>query len=111
MQKVSVGTARDPRWNADGSELYFLGLQPRQTSTADEWSLFAAGIQPNENGGLDIGLPQELFPVHTNKIVSEYNVWSYAPHTDGRRFLVNKSIDPGQPNINVITHWRPAPGE
>jgi Tol biopolymer transport system component len=96
--KVSVGIARDPRWNADGSELFFLGPRPGQTSMANGPSLLAAGIQPNKSGGLRIGIPQG-------------NIWSYAPHPDGQRFLVNQSIDPGQPTINVITNWRPAPGE
>jgi Tol biopolymer transport system component len=108
-RKVSVGAAIQPRWNADGSELFFLESRTSQTSTAEAWSLCAAGIQPDRSGGLRIENPQKLFEMYSETIVTEYNFWSYAPDKDGRRFLVNKNTDPGLPTINVNTNWRPVP--
>jgi serine/threonine protein kinase/Tol biopolymer transport system component len=110
-RKVSLGMAMEPRWNADGSELFFRGPRSGKTSEPDEWSLFSASVQPDQSGGLDIGMPQELFLMHSDMIIPEGNTWSYAPSPDGQRFLVNKDTDPGQPTINVITNWRPEPDE
>jgi hypothetical protein len=33
-------------------------------------------------------------------------IFSYSPHPDGQRFLVNAPADESEPMINVITHWQ-----
>jgi hypothetical protein len=35
-------------------------------------------------------------------------VFSYSPHPDGKRVLVNSLIDEGEPTINLITNWHKA---
>ncbi len=110
VRRVSIGPGIQPRWKADGSELFFLGLPSGRVSATNGASLFTAGIQPDGSGGLQIGIPQKLFDVQVPIMILQGNIWSYDVHPDGR-FLVNIYIDPGRPTINVITNWRPAAPE
>ena len=58
--------------------------------------------------GLRVGIPQRLFEARINTTVVQNNIWSYSPHPDGQRFLVNVMVEAGEPTINVITNWHRA---
>jgi WD40 repeat protein len=98
--KVSVNSGREPRWNRDGKELFFLELG------APDTRLLAVTIQLDARGGLRIGTPQRLFDFRGLGIVPQNNAFAYSPHPDGKRFLVNVQADIAEPGINIITNWQ-----
>jgi serine/threonine protein kinase len=100
--KVSVNSGREPRWNRDGKELFFLELGVPDTR------LLAVTIQPDARGGLRIGTPQKLFDFRGLGIVPQNNAFAYSPHPDGKRFLVNVQTETAEPSINIITNWQAA---
>ena len=99
--KVSADAGREPRWRSDGKDLYFsnAGLAGRTT-------LMAATVDADGRGGLRIGSPQKLFDARVLPYVPQGNTFSYSPHPDRRRFLVNVLGETGEPTVNVITNWQ-----
>ena len=67
----------DPRWSADGTELFFLSLEEK---------LMVVSIKTDRN--LSPGLPQELFDVSVPAAESPFG-GNYVVSADGERFLVN----------------------
>ncbi len=70
----------------------------------------AAALGTDGHGGLRFDTPQTLFDYRATLRVPQSNNWSYSPHPDGKRFLVNVSTE-GQRTVNVILHWQKAVGE
>jgi Tol biopolymer transport system component/predicted Ser/Thr protein kinase len=99
--RVSAEGGVEPRWRSDGKELYFITsvLPGRGTLTA-------ATMDADGRGGLRIGTPQKLFEARAFTIVPQANLFAYSPHPDRQRFLVNQSVETGQPTVNVITNWQ-----
>jgi serine/threonine protein kinase len=95
--------AFEPRWSTDGKQLYFLTGVPSGRVT-----LMAVEIQPDGRGALHIGSPQRLFDFRAPIIAARFDVFSYSPHPDGKRFLVNALVDAGEPAVNIITNWQRA---
>jgi Tol biopolymer transport system component len=91
--RVSVDGGGQPRWRADGKELFFVSRRNMLT---------AVEVQEGANG-LEVGLPTELFEV---PIVTRPQLDEYAVSADGQRFLVKAPIegDPGE-RIHVVTNW------
>jgi len=46
-----------------------------------------------------------LFRLRAASVVTQDNVWQYAPSPDGRRFLVSVAAETAAPAIHVITNW------
>ena len=95
--------AFEPRWSTDGKQLYFLTGVPSGRVT-----LMAVEIQPDGRGALHTGSPQRLFDFRAPIIAARFDVFSYSPHPDGKRFLVNALVDAGKPTVNIITNWQNA---
>jgi Tol biopolymer transport system component len=72
---VSTTGGYEPRWRADGREMYYL--------SADQ-KLMALAVNP----GPSFGAPTELFQVRVAGGVSPQRT-HYVPSRDGRRFLIN----------------------
>jgi Tol biopolymer transport system component/predicted Ser/Thr protein kinase len=90
--KVSTSGGYEPRWRADGREIYYL---------SEERRLMAVSVGP----GPTIDLPKSLFQT---KVASAVTPWRthYVPSPDGRRFLVNtQSGDPAPNSITVMSNW------
>jgi hypothetical protein len=81
---ISVGGGSEPRWRADGREIYYL---------SDDRKLMAVDVGP----GPSFGVPRALFQtrVATGFAPTRTN---YAPSRDGQRFLIN------------TCYWRPRAG-
>jgi Tol biopolymer transport system component len=83
--QVSPGYGREPRWRADGRELFYIG--PDEMLTAVSISL--------GSGTVTIGPPRPLFRLRiTGSDVRQH----YAVSPDGQRFLVNTLIEGVQPS-------------
>jgi Tol biopolymer transport system component len=92
---VSTTGGYEPRWRADGREMYYLSLDQK---------LMAVGVGP----GPSFGAPTELFPVRIAGGVS-FQRTHYVPSRDGRRFLINTPTgDAGIVPITVVLNWTAA---
>ena len=95
-QKWSISTngGSEPRWRADGQELYYL---------AADGTLMAVAVSSPK---LAFGIPQPLFRAGIHRGVSHART-NYVASSDGTRFLVNMvSDDVTQAAINVVLNWK-----
>jgi serine/threonine protein kinase len=91
---VSTAGGTAPRWRADGSEIYFVGLDGR---------MMAVGVT-TKGSTLELGTPLALFSVNIFQQTFKYQ---YAVSRD-RRFLINMvAADASAPPIRIILHSRP----
>ena len=100
--KVSVNGGREPRWRANSRELFFTN------AALDRVELFAATIVPDGPDQLRVLPPERLFAFRALAVVPQSNLFSYSPHPDGQRFLVNATTGAGEATVNVITNWHQA---
>jgi Tol biopolymer transport system component len=93
---VSTTGGYEPRWRADGREMYYLSTDQK---------LMAVGVGP----GPSFGSPMELFQVRVAGGVSSFRT-RYVPSRDGRRFLINTPTgDPALVPITIVQNWTVAP--
>jgi Tol biopolymer transport system component len=96
--QISTEGATQPRWRADGKELYFLGLD--QTVVA----------VPIESGrpGFRTGRSEKLF--HAPLLANAVGTDEYVPSSDGQRFLIAYSIEEAglSTPITVVLDWQEA---
>jgi Tol biopolymer transport system component len=91
--QLSAAGGYQPRWRADGKEMYYVNADSR---------LMAVSVTTAPR--VDIGRPHELFRTPLafpgdNPFMTRYDV---AP--DGR-FLLNVPLQQGEPPINVVVNW------
>ena len=92
---VSTTGGYQPRWRADGREMYYLSTDQK---------LMAVGVGP----GPSFGAPTELFPVRVAGGVSLQRT-HYVPSRDGQRFLINTPAgDAAIVPITVVLNWTAA---
>jgi eukaryotic-like serine/threonine-protein kinase len=96
--RISPADGREPRWSADGRELFFLGgVAGRFKVTTVPYDTRTATVSP--------ALPTELFEIRTKYFVPLANIFQYSPASDGRRFLVSMLVSDAEATVNVITNW------
>ena len=92
---VSTTGGSEPRWRADGREIYYLSLDQK---------LMAVRVGP----GPSFGAPTELFQARVAVGVSSQRT-HYVPSRDGRRFLINTPAgDAAIVPITVVLNWTAA---
>src|SRR5262249_53040431 len=89
--KISTTGGYEPRWRADGGELYYL---------SEDRKLMAVSV----GAGPSFGVPKPLFQTRVSPGVTA-NRTHYVPSHDGRRFLVNQSSDAAPNPITVVLNW------
>src|SRR5262249_19249665 len=96
--QVSTGGGTQPRWRADGKELYFV---------ASDGKLMAASITfPGST--FTAGKPVALFPAALAPGLGT-NRQEYAVSRDGR-FLINQPVESSTTTpITLILNWKPKP--
>jgi Tol biopolymer transport system component len=88
---VSVNGGYEPRWRADGRELYYLG---------DDLTLMAVSVSPDD--AVPFGTPRPLFQTQVHAGVSSLRT-HYVPNRDGSRFLIyRRSHDVAPSTITVV---------
>jgi Tol biopolymer transport system component len=90
---ISTNGGYEPRWRADGREIYYL---------SEDRKLMAVSVSP---GTVPFGAPRSLFQteVHAGVNVSRTH---YVPSRDGSRFLVHtRSRDLAPVSITVVLNW------
>ena len=92
---VSTNGGYEPRWRADGREIYYL---------SEDKKLMAVSV----GAGPSFGVPVALFQTRVPAGVSA-NRTHFVPSRDGKRFLVNtQSGDPSPTPITVVLNWTAA---
>jgi Tol biopolymer transport system component/tRNA A-37 threonylcarbamoyl transferase component Bud32 len=93
---VSVTGGAQPRWRADGKELYFVG---------EDLKMMAASVKVTggDKPSLEIGVPTALFQT---RIMQNFGgVFNYDVTADGKRFLIANRIDAGATPLTLVTNW------
>ncbi len=89
-QVSSAGGSR-PRWRKDGQEIYFLAADDK---------LMAAEVRA-QGASLAVGQVRSLFSVRPKRLGRVYDVTA-----DGRRFLVNTSLQEGSATpLTLVANW------
>ena len=89
---VSTNGGYEPRWRADGGEIYYL---------SEDRKLMAVSV----GAGPSFGVPKPLFQTRVSAGVTA-NRMHYVPSRDGKRFLVNTQTSEAPPNpITVVLNW------
>ena len=91
--RVSVKGGGQPKWRADGRELFF-------TTPANR--LMAVAVR-DAGERIDVSLPSELFEIRGLE-GPDYD--DYAASADGQRFLIKVPIEQDRkPTLTVVTNW------
>jgi dipeptidyl aminopeptidase/acylaminoacyl peptidase len=91
-QQISINGGYEPRWRADGRELYYL---------TEDRKLTAVSVGP----GFSFGAPKPLFQTRVPESVRAFRT-HYVPSGDGQRFLVNtETVAPAPTQITVVQNW------
>ncbi len=88
---VSTSGGFEPRWRADGHEVYYL---------SEDRTLMAVPV----GAGPSFGIPKPLFQTHVPAGVTSLRT-HYVPSRDGQRFLVNVATDTVTSPITVVLNW------
>jgi Tol biopolymer transport system component len=96
---VSATNALEPRWRADGKELFYL----ERVAGSRRHKLMAVAI--NERADNPLGPPQSLFEFTVLSNVIEGNFFLYSPSADGQRFLVNAYPPDSQSSLDLLVNW------
>jgi eukaryotic-like serine/threonine-protein kinase len=89
--QVSYGGGTEPRWSADGKELYYMTL---------DWKLMAVDVTTKPT--FQAGTPKLLFqaPPQSEATAGDYTV-------DGKRFLfVAPAAETAQASLTVVLNWQ-----
>jgi hypothetical protein len=91
---VSTNGGYEPRWRADGREIYYLSEDRKLTAVS-------VGAGPS------FGIPQTLFQTRASSGVTA-NRTHYVPSRDGQRFLINMAADAVASPITIVLNWTAA---
>jgi len=90
--QVSTNGGYEPRWRADGREIYYL---------SEDRKLMAAAV----GTGPSFDAPKPLFQTRIDTVVHA-NRTHYVPSRDGRRFLINTQVgEPAPVPIIIALNW------
>jgi len=92
--QVSRGGGKEPRWRADGKEIFYLA--PGGMLTA---------VSVSTINSFATGTPTPLFQFHGRAVISSTDVFSYDVSKDGKRFLVNRYVKPERIEpLTIVLH-------
>jgi hypothetical protein len=91
---VSSGGGAEPRWRADGRELFYVSADRRLM------------VVPTTRGPVfEVGKPEALFEMNVRDLVAFY-LKRYEVTPDGQRFVVQELMARGSPSpLTVVVNW------
>lgn len=92
--QVSSGGGEQPRWRADGKELFYF---------SPEAKIMALPVKTA--GGFDPGVPAELFQTSPKETVATSEQFIYDVDPSGQKFLVNAQAQNISQPMTVVLHW------
>ena len=92
---------RNPRWNKNGKEIFYVSLDSKMMAALVKLSL--------DGQSVEAGSAVALFPIRiAGGPLPGVNKQQYAVSSDGQRFLVNLAADEGTASpITLIYNWNP----
>jgi Tol biopolymer transport system component len=97
--QVSSAGGGMPRFRADGSELYYVGLDGR---------MMAVPLDAARDGeALEAGTPTALFDAGVGAAMPSNSRHQYMVAPDGQRFLLSRLVEEVPPPVTVILNWKP----
>ena len=97
--QISTGGGRRPRWNGDGSELFYIKRDFVNASGSDQ--LMVVPVMTDST--FHPGIPQSLFAAET---VGVFDLTDYDVSSDGKRFVIAQPVNQGEPPlITVVQNW------
>ena len=97
--KISTKGGEQPRWRADGKELFYAAADGKIASVAVK-------VTPGPKPSFEAGIPVLLFESHmaaTGTTVA--NLFQYDVTADGKRFLVVTNNVTAAPPLTVVVNW------
>ena len=92
---VSQGGGAEPRWRADGKELFYV---------SPEGKLMAAGVKLGTS--FESMTPGALFQTRRRQEISSQDVFSYTVSQDGSKFLFNTLLEQREaPPLSIVLNW------
>lgn len=91
---VSVGGGSEPRWRADGRELFYLG---------EDLSVMSVELTPGDASRMSA--PRKLFRVPMARGRSLY-INHYDVAADGQRFVIQSAEQQAAPPLMILLNWR-----
>lgn len=96
--RISPDGGSQPKWRADGKELYYVGPDQR---------LMAVPV--TADSGFRAGVPTALFPLRMVPFPPTQPRQQYAVAANGDRFLVNTFVEPlVPPPVTIVLNWTAA---
>jgi Tol biopolymer transport system component len=96
--QVSRGGGEEPRWQADGKELFFV---------SPDGKLMASSVKLG--AGFEATAPTPLFQTRRRQKISSQDVFTYAVTENGNKFLFNTLMDQREvPPLSIIRNWNAA---
>jgi hypothetical protein len=94
--KVSIAGGEQPRWRADGRELYYLRA---------DGTMMAAAVK-GTNRVFEVETPRPLFRTHLVETVRSVN-FEYDVTPDGKRFLLDSTVEGSTAALplTVVVNW------
>lgn len=93
--QVSRGGGEEPRWRADGKELFFV---------SPDGKLMASNVKLGAS--FEAMTPVALFQTRRRQKISSQDVFTYAVTGDGNKFLFNTLMDQREaPPLSIIRNW------
>jgi len=93
--QVSRGGGKEPRWQRDGKELFYLSPDGKMMA-----------VPVKTDGSFEAGAPVVLFQTHLRQPISALDHVSYDVTADGQKFLLNsKSSFVNTAPVSVILNW------
>jgi len=100
LRKISTAGGEQPRWRADGKELFYV---------APDGKMIAVAVKPIPGPKLsfDVAAPEPLFDSHISSQLGRLNLFQYDVTGDGKRFLVVTSgvLASSSPPLTVVVNW------
>jgi Tol biopolymer transport system component len=96
--QISTGGGTQPRWRADGKELYYL---------APDRTLMAVEVKTSPK--FEASVPKLLFPSRVTAFqITPGGNYRYSPAADGKRFLINTTQEEARDDtpLTVVLNWR-----
>jgi eukaryotic-like serine/threonine-protein kinase len=92
--QVSRGGGTEPRWRADGKEIFYISP-----------SGMLMAVPVNGEATIATGRPAPLFQIHGRASISSTDTFTYDVAKDGKRFLVNRYVKPDHvPPLTILLH-------
>lgn len=109
--QIPTGGGAQPRWRADGKELYYLSAQDQELIAINAVPVRASATT------FDVGAPAVLFTTRLGQsaslnqgaVTANTILQSYAPSADGQRFfLLRPGVERPNPPVTVVVNWMAA---